>query len=362
MTERIRWGIIGAGNIAKSFANDLPHTETGVLAAIASRTVDRANAFAARHPSCQVFGNYQEMVNSDAVDAIYVATPNSLHCEHALLAIEAGKPVLVEKPFATSATEAEKIADAAQSHGVFCMEALWTRFLPTMVDIRNKVTDGELGPIRQLHVSLGFPRIARAGDPITDPALGGGALTDLGVYGVTIAHYLLGASTCISAAVTHNDLGSAREVTMLLRHGNAEDAPLSTISVSHGTELSNTLSLFGADGKVWTDAPFIQCRRAWQGRVHATDPSQSAQQPSGMKAMLQKTRLWPAIRQIGKAVVPSGHKQFGTGFPGTGLHFQADEVGRCLRNGRYQSELMPLDQSVAVIRQLDDVRRLTAND
>ncbi|MBM7069109.1 Gfo/Idh/MocA family protein [Actibacterium sp. 188UL27-1] len=355
MTDHIRWGILGAGNIAHRFAQDMQHSTTGVLSAIASRTASRAQEFAAAYSTCQAFDDYALMVASDAVDAVYVATPNSLHCDHALLAINAGKAVLVEKPFATTSAEASKIADVARTAGVFCMEALWTRFLPTMVDINQKVVNSDLGGILQLQISLGFPRLAEEGDPITDPALGGGALMDLGIYGVSMADYLLGPSTVVSASQSQSVIGSARDVAVLLRHDGTTGSPLTTITASHGTELTNTLCLFGTQGKIVTDAPFIQCQRAWQRPVKMGEGRGQVPSASGVKGALKNSPLWPIIRRVGKAVTSNDGLSFGQGFPGTGLQFQIDEVGRCVKGQKTQSDRMPLARSVATIEQLEAI-------
>ena len=191
----IRWGILGTGKIASRFANDLRQLGDAEVVAVGSRSQSGAEAFAERFGIAQRHGSYAELADDPEVDVVYVATPHPAHYEDAMLAIRAGKSVLVEKPFTLNAAQARDLVAAARASGVFLMEAMWTRLLPTVVEIRELLSAGVLGDVRTVTADLGirFPK-----DPesrIFAANLGGGALLDLGVYPVSFASMVLGTPT-----------------------------------------------------------------------------------------------------------------------------------------------------------------------
>ncbi len=207
----LRWGIIGAGGIARTFARDVPRYTRAEIVAVASRDLGRASAFAREMGIPMAFGSYEELVEDPNVDAVYVATINTLHAEHALLALNAGKPVLVEKPFTMDSVQAETVLNQASRSRVFAMEAMWTRHLPQSRVIRQVIANGDLGCIVSVQADHGqslldVPRLAR-------PELGGGALMDLGIYPVSFLHEALGRPASVHAVARLNsdgiDLGDA---------------------------------------------------------------------------------------------------------------------------------------------------------
>lgn len=349
MGERISWGILGAGWIASRFAADLAFGTTGRVGRIAARDPGRARTLAAQYGG-EGADSYEALVQDPAIDAVYIATPASLHRDHCLMALAAGKPVLCEKPFALSAGQAREIADAAAQAGVFCMEAMWTRFLPVMTEIRARVQRGDLGAVTQLDAALGFPRAEGAENAaITSPELGGGALFDLGIYGVSMAHDLLGAPDKVAAQGLISGAGSLRDVAVTLHHASA----LSTIRASHSTALGNRLEIAGARARIEVDAPFIQAAGAVQLPV-AESPRGPAR-PSKVKDSLRNSPLWPVARGVARAVTGRSGDKIAGRFPGYGLWFEADEVARCLAQGRTESAIMPLSGSVAVLETMDRI-------
>lgn len=189
----INWGIIGPGNIAASFADGVSARTRGRVVAVGSRDLARAQQFAADHAlEARAYGDYQSLVSDDAIDVIYVATPHSFHLEHALLAIEAGKHVLVEKPIGVTYAEAATIFEAAARAGVFCMEAMWTRFLPQVAALRAAIARGEIGAVRTMMIDFDVPFPYDPGHRLYAPELAGGALLDLGIYPIAFAHDLMG--------------------------------------------------------------------------------------------------------------------------------------------------------------------------
>ena len=357
-----RWGILGAGRMAARFASDLPLTRDGRLVAVASRSLASAQAFAEAHPNVRAFDDYTALCALDEVDAIYVCTPNALHREHCVLALEAGKAVLCEKPLAASAADAVAIAEAAERTGTFCMEALWTRFLPTFEAVHHSVTSGEIGQIRQISASLGFPRQDEAGNPITDPNLGGGAHADLGIYGLSLAETLAGPGKLVSAQVSRSASGSVRDVQAILRHAVADGRTqeiLTTLTVSHATNLGNVFEVAGTAGRIMIDAPFILGGSArivtFSGDAYASTESA----PSGIMRRLKMSSLWPVAKRVVKAVRPASGRSIGQVYRGTGLQFEADEVARCIAENRSESDKLPLRPSAARASLIEEISQFT---
>ena len=224
----LRWGIIAPGNIAGQFATGLrTHTDQRITA-VASRSPERAAAFAAEFAVDRVHTAYDALVVDPEVDIVYVASPHTSHREHALLAIAAGKHVLVEKPIGISAAEAREIAAAASAAGVYLLEAMWTRFQPKTVLILQLIADGTLGAVREVEASFGF---AFAPDPLhrlLNPALGGGALLDLGVYPIAFALGILGTPTAVDTRGRLAATGVDAHVVLVGEHAGGAFSRLST--------------------------------------------------------------------------------------------------------------------------------------
>ncbi|MCR9089533.1 MAG: Gfo/Idh/MocA family oxidoreductase [Rhodobacteraceae bacterium] len=351
----IGWGLLGAGMIAERFAHDLAFSTEGRPAVVASRDLARATALANRIGGMEALDDYERLVSRDDVDAIYVATPNSLHSAHCLLAIAAGKPVLCEKPLATTAAEAREIAIAAQTAGVTCMEALWTRCLPLMSQVQAEIANGSLGRITQIQASLGFAWEEATGDPITDPALGGGALLDLGVYGLSLVHQLLGMPDSVTADLTTSATGSVRDAVILLRHDRDDGTVLSTVRASHSTVLPNSFEIQGTQGTLKIDAPFIVAESALIGTVSARRRS-LADAPNPVMARLQNTRHWSTIKRGLRRIRGERGRTISEPYAGSGLQFEADAFARCLAGGQLECPSVPLDASIGVLEILDQVR------
>jgi predicted dehydrogenase len=246
----VRWGVIGTGGIARTFVGDC--TAAGVVfTAVGSRTQESADAFAAEYGIPRAHGSYADLVADDEVDAVYVATPHSRHAEDALLAIAAGKHVLVEKAFTITADEARAVVDAARRADVAVMEAMWTRFLPQMTMIRELVAEGRIGRPRLVEATH---HQALPDDPthrLNDPALGGGAILDLGVYPISFAIDVLGAPTAVAAAGTLSAQGVDTQMGIVMTH---EGGTQSTVHFALDVRSPNTASIIGEDGRIDIDA------------------------------------------------------------------------------------------------------------
>jgi predicted dehydrogenase len=220
---RLRWGVIGPGEIANDFTTTLhAHSDQRVVA-VGSRSPERAAAFAARHGVPAAHGSYEALVADPTVDVVYVASPHPQHLEHALLAVAAGKHVLVEKPMTTSAADTRALAAAARAAGVLAMEAMWTRYLPGTTVLARLLADGVLGDVRLATVDVGWPHRPDPADRMFDPVAGGGALLDAGVYGHWFARFATGAPVTSSTTGAVSDRGvDLQSVTVSTATGGAQ--------------------------------------------------------------------------------------------------------------------------------------------
>lgn len=314
----IRWGILATGGIAHSFARDLTLLPDAELVAVGSRTQQGADAFAAEFDVPHRHGSYAELAADPDVDVIYVSTPHPGHCAATLESIGGGKAVLVEKPFAMDAGETRQMIDAARSAGVFLMEAMWTRFLPHIVRIREILAAGTLGEIAYLTAEHGqwFPR-----DPehrLFAPSLGGGALLDLGIYPVSFAHLVLGAPARVTAVSEPAFTGVDATTSMVLQYAGGAHAVLTT---SLAAASDNPAAIYGSEARLEIDGWFYT---PGSFRVIARDGTEL--------------------------------ERFETPPQGRGMQHQAAEVGRCLRAGLTESPLLPLDETLAIMLTLDEVR------
>ncbi|HVB94256.1 MAG TPA: Gfo/Idh/MocA family oxidoreductase [Acidimicrobiales bacterium] len=316
MAEPVRWGVIGTGGIASSFATDLALTDSGRLVAVGSRQQQSADRFGDRFGIPNRHSTYQGLVEDPEVDVVYVATPHPMHLPDALLALEHGKPALVEKAFTMNASEARTLVDAARDKDLFLMEAMWTRFLPHMVEIRRLVEQGALGEIVTVTADFGrwFPPNPES--RLFAPELGGSALLDLGVYPVSFASMLLGTPDRIEAIVEPSFTGVDGQVSMLFGYRHGAQAVLtctsSATSPTRGT-------IVGTDAHIDIDGNFY--------------------------------------RPVGFTLVPRDGPPSRRDFPrpGRGLSHEADEVARCIRAGLLESPVMRLDESISIMQTLDAV-------
>ena len=316
MIEPLNWGLIGTGRIAETFAADLRLTDSGRIAAVGSRQMDSANRFADRFDIPNRHASYEALVADPGVEVVYVATPHPLHHSGALLALRAGKSVLVEKPFTMNAGEAHELVATARADGLFLMEAMWTRFLPHIAEIRRLLAEGALGEIVMVTADHGqwFPKDRDS--RLFAPELGGGALLDLGVYPVSFASMVLGKPDRITALIEPTFTGVDGQASMLFGYPSGAQAALTcTLAAKSPTRAA----IIGTDARIEVDGDFYA--------------------PTAFNL----------ISRTGERT------RFDKPHEGRGLRHQADEVARCLRQGLLESPLMPLDESVSIMQTMDAV-------
>jgi len=317
--NQTRWGILGTGKIAKSFAAALRDTPGAVLAGVASRSMDSAAAFAAEQGQAhvQAYGSYQALVDAVDIDLVYVASPHTEHMANAMLALNAGKGVLCEKAFTINRVEAERVVVLARSKKLFLMEAMWTRFMPALAEVQRIIASGEIGTVNQVSADFGFKADVGPEHRLFNPALGGGALLDLGIYPLSIAAALLGPVASVTAQAEMGPTGVDVNTAFILRHARGG---LSSCACSITTLSPVELTVAGERG-------FIRMNTRFH---HAQS--------------ITVTRADGAAR-----TVP-------TPFLGNGYVHEIIEAQRCFHAGLLESPGMPLDETLALMGVMDDIR------
>lgn len=313
------WGILGAGNIARKFARDLAYAPGARLAAIGSRDAARAAEFAGEQGAQRAHGSHEALANDPGVEAVYVATRHPDHAAAALLCLEAGKPVLVEKPFTLNAAEARRVAAAAGERRLFCMEAMWMRFFPVMEAVRAAVARGAIGEPRMVLAHFGYRGPWEPGRRHLNLEDGGGALLDVGIYPVSLASMILGPVRGVCGLAHLGETGVDEQSAIVLRH---DDGRLASLTCAVRTDTPHEADILGTGGRI---------------RIHAS--------------------WW---RPTGFTLVRPDHPDEHTEIPheGAGYQFQAIETMRCVRAGLTESPVMPLDESIRLMEVLDECRSL----
>src|ERR1700748_1482634 len=229
----LRWGILGAGGIARQFTRDLLLTGHTV-AAVGSRTRESAERFAALFELPAAHGSYESLVADPSVDLVYVATPHPFHYPNALLALDAGKHVLVEKPFTLNAAEAQQLVSQAADRGLLVLEAMWTRWLPHMARLREIVAAGTIGDVPSMSADHTQRLPSDPGHRVNALELGGGALLDLSIYPISFASSLFGAPQSVTASATFRDTGADTQVATIFRYAGGQIATTYSSSVTAG--------------------------------------------------------------------------------------------------------------------------------
>jgi dihydrodiol dehydrogenase / D-xylose 1-dehydrogenase (NADP) len=317
-TPPLRWGIISTGGIANKFAEAVANVEGTEVLGVGSRTQERARNFAGRHAIPRPYGSYEELVNDRDIDAIYIATPHPLHMDNTLMALEAGKHVLVEKPFAINARQAQRMVEKAREKGLFLMEAMWTRFLPTAVKVRELVQAGHIGPLRWVRASLGFMAEYEPQGRLFNLQLGGGSLLDVGIYPVSYAAMLLGTEPeSVNSDVHIGATGVDEMFVATLRYPGGK---LAQLSGALRLTLHRDAVVFGESGRLYVQPSFMKS----EAIQHFVD--------------YEACESWHLPIQ------------------GNGFEYQVREVVQRVAAGELESPVMSWDDTVNIMRILDRIR------
>lgn len=317
MTKAINWGIIGPGKIAHKFAQDLAQIESARLSAVLSRSEERAKEFAQAYEAPHAYADPSAFLTCPELDIVYVATPHSHHYEHTMRCLRAGVPVLCEKAFALNSAQAREMTGLAREKGVFLMEALWTRFLPSTLKVLELIEQGAIGRPLSVKADFGFKAQPDPEGRLFSPSLAGGALLDIGIYPVFLAYLILGQPDKLQAMAQFSPTGVDQELGVLFHYDNGSMAHLhATLQALTKTEAF----IYGEEGTIH-----------WHTRWH---------EPTSFSLISPEGRL----------------SNFHFDWEGNGYIYEAKEAMRCLREGLQESPLWPLQQTEGLMALLDQVR------
>ena len=314
--EVIRWGILGPGSIAHRFAEGLSVIPDAELVAVGSRSSERADAFADKFDIPRRHGSYADLANDPDVDAIYVSTPHPFHKECSILCLEAGKGVLCEKPMAINARQVKEMIDCARAEKKFLMEAMWTRFLPAIVKVREWLAEGTIGEPRMLTADFGFRSGWNPQGRLLNPEMAGGGLLDVGVYTVAMAYMVFGKPSRVTSMAHIGETGVDEQAAMMLGYDTGQ---LALLSCAIRTNTPQDARIMGTEGSIYMPG-------FWHGNS-------------------------ATLYASGKEPV-----QTDTPLEGNGYNYEAVEVMRCLREGKLESDVMPLDESLSIAETMDQMR------
>ena len=314
----IKWGIIGAGNISSQFAAALNSLEDAKLTAVASRSLSKAKKFAEHNKIKKAYGSYEELAEDPEIDVVYIGTPNTMHMDHARLCIEHKKAVLCEKPFTINQKEAALLIDTAKKNKVFLMEAMWSKFLPATNVVKQWIESNTIGKIKYIRISFGFQSEFDPESRLFNPELAGGALLDVGIYPISYVTYLMGGlpdEIESSAYLGKSGVDEIDVIAMKYKEGMIAD-----ISCAVSAFTGESAEIVGEKGK-------IVVPHFWA--------AESAKMYD-LKGKLKETFILP--------------------FTSNGYVYEAEEVNRCLREGKLQSDTVPLETTLDIIKLMDDIR------
>ncbi|HDP35761.1 MAG TPA: Gfo/Idh/MocA family oxidoreductase [Candidatus Hydrogenedentes bacterium] len=318
MSDQIRWGILGTGNIARQFAEGLKSAEGAILSSVGSRTPETADAFADKYGIPRRHASYEALAQDPEVDAIYIATPHPMHKDNSILCLESGKATLCEKPFTINQKEAIEVVECARKNNLFLMEAMWTRFLPTLVETRKWLAGGVIGEPLMVRSDFGFRAGYNEESRLFDPKMGGGGLLDVGVYALSMAAMVLGTKPeQITSVATLGKSGVDEQNAVLLRYS---DGAIAITASAIRTETPQDTLIIGSEGTIYLHAPF------WRGTQVTL--SVNGKEPETMEFALR----------------------------GNGYNYEAEAVMECMRAGKTECDVMPLDDTIAIMGIMDEAR------
>jgi predicted dehydrogenase len=319
MTDKIRWGILGTGTVAHEFAAALETLPDAELVAVGSRHQETADVFGDKFGIPRRHPNYGAVGADSGVDIVYIATPHTFHHRDATMALEAGKHVLVEKAFTINASEAREIIDLAHRKSLFAMEAMWTRFFPIMIRLRELLADNAIGDVQMLRADLSHRVEFDPAHRLYDPHQGGGALLDVGVYPISFASMVLGKPNSVIGVAHLGQSGVDDRSACLLGY---RTGAMAVLSFSQTTDAPREALISGTEG-------VIKIHGRWQ------QPAQMTLQTGGKNGPQELIDL---------------------PFEGSGYQYQATAVMDCIRSGQTGSDIMPLSESLSIMQTMDQLR------
>ncbi len=318
-----KWGIVGTGGIANAFYKDIKYLENHRISAVFSRSIDTAKSFSSDKPNCIGYNDIDLFLNNSDVDAVYIATPNNLHCDQTVRALNAGKPVLCEKPFSISKKESEKMIAASNNNNVALLEGMWTRYLPHINEIQKIIQIDTIGDIESL-LAFHHQNLSEVNKPrLWTKELGGGSLLDLGIYVVSFAHMILGTPDEIDANASFAKTGVDTKTSMIFKYS---DSVIATLSCSMLDSMPNRAIITGTKGYIEIDHSFYA--------------------PSSFRVITNDGKIdeYPKI------------------YEGHGLREQAIELERCVKNNSIESAILPHEETLEVMKSMDKIKSIIGRE
>jgi len=347
-----RWAILGTGTVARKFVLDLRKlgdaTEVHI---VGSRKAENAARFASDFGVEQAASDYSAAVSVD-VDAVYIATPPAQHEAHALLAIRAGRAVLIEKPIALHATAARSIAQAAKIANVFCMEAMWTRFQPLLRDLHIRIDSGGIGAVRGFDGCFLGANIPDSDTGLFDPNLGGGALMHRGIYPLSLARFLLGPVVASHSFAQIGETGVDEDSSLVLRH---ESGAISTLRASLRVNGKDGAAVYGTTGTLYITGPVWRPTGAVLVRSHPSGRTDGPRRFEAFRESGTGLHLSGALGQL-RSALRFGQRRIKVPFAGNGYHYEAQAVMDAVWQGQTEAALMPLSESIEIMDIIDQAR------
>lgn len=322
MATMIRWGVLGSGHIARKFATDLLLVKDARLVAVGSRTLANAQAFAADFRVDHIHDSYEALAANPEVDVVYIATPHSRHYADTLLCLQHGKAVLCEKPFALNVQQSKAMIDMARDKKLFLMEALWSKFLPQYDRLQSLLLSGKVGTVKSVLANFGFRPLQPVSPRLYDPALGGGALMDIGLYTVFLAMSVLGRPDTIEASMTPALTGVDEQCAVLFKY---KDGSMAQLFSTFATDLSTEADICGTLGRIRLTNRFF-------------DPT-------------ARIEWYPG--KLDTCEVIAVEKEEGFGY-----QYEARHVTECLQQGLTESPIMRFEDTLVLMETLDAIRKV----
>ncbi|MEM8718629.1 MAG: Gfo/Idh/MocA family oxidoreductase [Cyanobacteria bacterium P01_G01_bin.39] len=357
-SQTIRWGIIGTGFIAGKFAKGLKSVPQAQLTGVASRNAANAQAFSQIFQVPRFYNSCEELVQDPDIDVVYIGTPNYTHKDLSILCLEAGKSILCEKPFTVNAQEAQEVIAVARRQQLFCMEAMWMRFMPLIQQVKSMIERGELGEIKMLTADFAYIVNGNSSSHFHSLEKGGGVLLDRGIYGLSLAYYLLGEPSGILTQANLLENGVDEQSSILL---NYSSGALAVLLQSLSSESSNQAMIMGTKGKITIDKLFIMPEKISLTKF----PQATANAfPSPLVPLSTKQKIVAQVKQnslvrrlyIALSSLLKSESVTVQPLTGNGYNYEAMEVVKCLQNGQLESKIMPLDETLKIMKAMDQIR------
>lgn len=317
MNKITRWGIVGPGTIAHKFSKGLSVIDDAELYAVVSRTKEKAQAFGQTYDVEKCYDDYEAFLADDQIDAVYVATPHPFHKKFSIMCMEAGKAVLCEKPVAMNQIELNEMIECAKKNNVFFMEAVWTRFLPITVKLRELLADNIIGQVKRVRIDFAFNAVNKVGR-LYEPALGGGGLLDVGVYTINYATMILGNKPEQIVSIGNiGETGVDERASIILGYDNGV---MANLYCGVSAMMKNDAVIFGEKG-------YITIPEFWQG----------------------EKLIVSYFDETEDLVIEMGHRM-------NGYCYEAEAVGMLVNEGEKESPIMSLEDSLSVMKIMDQLR------